>query len=105
MVAYTTALRFKEVGIRVALGATPRNVVAVVLGGAIVPLTSGLIAGVVASLILSRFIASLLYQTSHSDSLIYASAAVLLLALGIIASIRPAWRAATSDPLQSLRAE
>jgi len=105
VVAYTTALRSKEVGIRVALGARPRDVVEVVLRGAMLPLTSGLIAGVVAALILSRLLSSLLYETSHTDPATYLGAAGLLLALGITASVRPAWRAATADPLRSLRTE
>jgi predicted permease len=105
VVAYTTALRSKEIGIRVALGARPGHVVSVVLGGAIVPLVTGLIFGLIAALILSRLFSSLLYETSHTDSLTYFSAAALLLTLGIIASMRPAWRAATADPLQALRTE
>ena len=105
VVAYTTALRTKEVGIRVALGAAPRDVLGVVLRGAMVPLSAGLIAGLAAALILSRLLASLLYETSQTDAVTYLGAALLLLALGITASIRPAWRAATADPLRSLRTE
>lgn len=105
VVAYTTALRTKEVGIRVALGAAPRDVVGVVLRGAMVPLSAGLMAGLVAALILSRLLSSLLYETSQTDAVTYVGAALLLLALGITASLRPAWRAATADPLRSLRTE
>jgi putative ABC transport system permease protein len=105
VLAYTTALRSKEVGIRVALGATPRTVVSTVLRSAIVPLTTGLIAGAIAALVLSRLLSSLLYETSRTDSVTYLSAAALLLPLGIVASLRPAWRAATADPLDALRAE
>jgi putative ABC transport system permease protein len=105
VVAYTTALRSKEVGIRVALGAAPRNVVAVVLFGALVPLTTGLIAGGVAALILSRLLSSLLFETSPADPVAYFGASASLLALGIFASLRPAWRAATADPLHALRTE
>ena len=105
VVAYTSARRSRELGIRVALGARPRDVVHVVLRGAIVPLTMGLIAGSVAALMLSRLLASLLYETSSADPVTYLAAAGLLLALGIAASLRPAWRAATADPLHSLRTE
>jgi len=105
VVAYTSALRSKEVGIRVALGATPRNVIMIVLRSAIVPLTIGLIAGLVAGLIFSRLLSSLLFETSHTDPVVYLSASGLLLALGIIASMRPAIRAAVADPLLALRAE
>jgi len=105
VVAYTTALRTKDVGIRLALGASPRNIVSIVLRSAIIPLTTGLIAGAIAALLLSRLLSSLLYETSHTDSVTYFSAAALLLALGVIASMRPAWRAATADPLDALRTE
>ncbi|MGA2882476.1 MAG: ABC transporter permease [Bryobacteraceae bacterium] len=105
VVAYTTALRSKEVGIRVALGARPRNIMDVVLRGAMVPLTAGLVAGLVAALILSRLLSSLLYETSHTDPVTYFGAAGLLLAVGIVASMRPAWSAATADPLHALRTE
>ena len=98
VVAYTTARRSKEVGIRVALGARPRDVVQEVLRGAMVPLTIGLIAGFVAALIVSRLLSSLLYETSQTEPITYVSAAILLLALGVIASMRPAWRAAIADP-------
>ena len=105
VVAYATALRTKEVGIRVALGATPRNVVSIVLRSAIIPLTTGLIAGAIAALMLSRLLSSLLYETSSTDLAAYLGAAALLLVLGFIASMRPAWRAATADPLNALRTE
>ncbi len=105
VVAYTTLLRSKEAGIRVALGATPRKVVADVLQGAMIPLSAGLIAGLLAALIFSRLLSSLLYETSKTDPVSYLTAAALLLALGIITSIQPAWRAAVADPLHALRAE
>jgi putative ABC transport system permease protein len=105
IVAYTTALRTKEVGIRVTLGARPGNVMAVVLSGAIVPLAAGLIAGLVGALLFSRLLAGLLYETSHLDPASYLGAAGLLLALGVAASMRPAIRAATADPLDALRAD
>jgi putative ABC transport system permease protein len=105
VVAYTTALRKKEVGIRVALGANPRDIAAVVLRSAMVPLTAGLLAGVLAALLLSRLLSSLLYETSRTDSVTYLSAAALLLGLGVIAGMRPAWSSATADPLHALRIE
>ncbi len=105
VVAYTTTLRAREVGIRVALGATPRDVVAVILRGAMLPLAAGLAVSVVAALVLSRLLASLLYEIRGTDPATYLGAAVLLLAIGAAASVRPAWRAASGDPLAALRAE
>ena len=104
VVAYTTTLRAYEVGIRMALGATPRNVVAVIMRGAMVPLCIGLAVSVVAALLLSSLMASILYETRGSDPISYVSAGVLLLVIGAAASARPAWRAAVGDPMKALRA-
>ncbi|MBV8819630.1 MAG: FtsX-like permease family protein, partial [Acidobacteriaceae bacterium] len=105
VIAYTSALRAREIGIRVALGATPRHVATVILRGAMIPLVCGLGLSVLTALLVSRLLASLLYGISNSDPLTYGGAAVVLLLTGLAASARPAWRAATSDPLQTLRAE
>jgi putative ABC transport system permease protein len=104
VVAYTTTLRAYEVGIRMALGATPRNVVAVIMRGAMIPLCIGLAVSVVAALLLSSLMASVLYETRGSDPISYFSAGVLLLVIGAAASARPAWRAAVGDPMKALRA-
>ena len=87
VVAYTTALRSKEVGIRMALGARPGNIVAVVMQSALIPLTTGLIAGLIAVSIFSGLLRSLLYETSQFDPVSYFSAAGVLLVLGIAASL------------------
>jgi putative ABC transport system permease protein len=105
VVAYTSALRAREIGIRLALGATPGNVAAVILQRAMIPLASGLGVSIFGALLLSRLLTSLLYGIRSSDPLTYCSAATLLLLAGIIASARPAWQAATRDPLQTMRAE
>ncbi len=105
MVAYTTELRAREVGIRVALGATPRNVAAVVLRGALIPLGIGLLISVIAAVLLSRLLTGLLYEISGTDPSTYIGAGVLLVSLGVAASVRPAFRAAIADPLKSLRTE
>jgi predicted permease len=105
VVAYTSTLRAGEVGIRVALGATTSDVFAVILRGAMVPVMVGLSLSIVAALLLSRLLANLLYGITSSDPVTYWSAAVLLLAIGAAAGARPAWRAATRDPLRTLRAE
>jgi ABC-type antimicrobial peptide transport system permease subunit len=103
VVAYTTTLRAREMGIRVALGATPAKVVGAVLRGALAPLAAGLATGLVASLLMSRLLVSLLYEISGTDPVTYLGAGALLFAIGALASVRPAWRAAVGDPLQALR--
>ena len=105
VVAYTVGLRARELGIRVALGAGPRRVMALVLGDAMVPLALGLGAGAAAGLLLARLLASVLYETGATDPVAFAGAAAVVLAIGALASIRPAWHAATGDPLEALRGE
>ena len=105
IIAYTSTLQTREIGIRVALGATPRQVAAVILHDAIVPVVCGLGLSMVTALFLSRLLASLLYGIGSDDPVTYGAAAILLLITGVAASARPAWRAATRDPLQTLRAE
>jgi putative ABC transport system permease protein len=105
VMAYTTALRAREIGIRVALGATPPNVVATIVTGAMVPLVTGLVVSGVASLFLARMLASVLYEVKVSDPATYAGAAAILVVIGAVASAIPAWRAATGDPVEALRTE
>jgi putative ABC transport system permease protein len=105
VVSYTTAMRAREVGIRMALGATPRAVTAAVLRSAMIPLGIGLAISFAAALGLSRLLSGLLYQVGATDPVAYAGAAVVLLAIGTLASARPAWKAATGDPLAALRSE
>jgi predicted permease len=105
VVAYTAALRTREVGIRVALGARPLNVVAVIMRDAMIPVAVGLAVSLVAAVILSRLLTSVLYEISSTDPVTYLGAGMLLLGIGAAASVLPAWRAATRDPLQTLRTE
>ena len=105
VVAYTTTLRVREVGIRVALGASPRRVVITVLRDAMLPLCAGLAISLIAALLLTRVLASVLYEISGADPVTYISAGALLLTIGVAAGIRPAWRAAIADPLVALRTE
>lgn len=105
VVAYTAALKASDIGIRVALGAGPQRIITGTLRDALIPLCAGVVAGIAAALLMGRLLASILYQTSSTDPVAYTSAAALILGLGIAASIRPAWKAATQDPLAALRIE
>src|SRR5260370_42655858 len=102
VVAYTTNLRAREIGIRVALGATPQKVVAVILRDAMLPLAAGLAVSLVAALLLSRLLSSLLYEIGSTDPLTYVIAGALLLSIGAVASARPSWKPAPGDPLHAL---
>src|SRR5579872_214384 len=105
VIAYTTTLRFREIGVRVALGATPRHVIVAVLKGALIPLLVGLAVSLAAALLLSRVLSSLLYEIATTDPLTYMLAGVILVFIGAAACFGPAWKAATRDPLQALRTE
>ena len=105
VIAYTATLRIREVGIRMALGATPMNVVTLVLRDALLPLGCGLAIGIGAALLSSRALGSVLFEVRGSDPVTYAAAALVLLSIGILAAIRPAWKTAQADPLAALRVE
>jgi len=105
VIAYTTTLRVREVGIRIALGATPTNVVMLVLRGALAPLIVGLTAGAAAALVSARALTGILYETRAGDPAVYVAAGCVLVAIGIFAAARPALKVAHSDPLDALRNE
>jgi ABC-type antimicrobial peptide transport system permease subunit len=69
------------------------------------PLAAGLAAGLGAALLLSHLLAGLLYEIRGNDPVTYLGAGALLLAIGGLAAARPAWKAATREPLSVLKAE
>ena len=105
VIAYTASLRAQEIGIRVALGAGPRMVAGVILRDALIPVCAGLALSAVTALALHRLLASLLYGISGTDPFTYVASGAVLLAVGVLASAGPAWKAATADPLKALRSE
>src|SRR5260370_16239402 len=105
VVSYTTVLRAHEVGIRMALGATPKNIIAVIVQSALLPLLTGLVIAAVTALFLSSPLSSLLYEINPTDPITYVTAPALLLTIGAIASARPAWKAAAGYPIRALRME
>jgi putative ABC transport system permease protein len=105
VVNYTSALRMREVGIRMCVGATARDVVRMVVTEAMRPLAIGLAVGGLATLGLARYLSSVLYETSSWEPEPNLGAAAVLLAASILASLRPALRAASADPVSVLRAE
>jgi len=103
--AYTVAQRRFEFGLRFALGAQRGQVLGLVLKGALAVAAIGVVCGVALSLALTRVVASLLGQIPAFDPVAYgvAAAGVLLIALG--ATLQPAYRAATVEPMRVLRDE
>ena len=105
VLAYAAARRRHEVGIRLALGAQPGAVRALFLRQGLLLTSLGGILGLVASAALSRWISPLLYDVAALDPLTYALATAALAGGAILASVVPARRAASVDPMQTLRSE
>ncbi|HEV3197062.1 MAG TPA: ABC transporter permease [Bryobacteraceae bacterium] len=105
VISYLTAQRTREIGIRMALGARPADVLRMVTAEGIGLAILGVLFGVIASLGLGRLIASRLYGVAAADPLILASAAMLMLLVTAAACAAPAVRAARIDPVQALHSE
>src|SRR5258705_116348 len=105
VLAYTTARRTHEIGIRMALGAEKRDVLGLVIRMGLGLVGGGIVLGVVASLAVARVIATQLWGVSAYDPITLSSVAVLLLITGVVACWVPARRASRVDPLVALRYE
>jgi predicted permease len=105
VVSHLVLLRRKEMGIRLALGARPRDIAALVVGEAVSLAAAGAVTGVAGALALSRLLSGLLFEIKPQDPLTLGLAALFLLMLAAAAAAAPARRAAREDPCQTLRAE
>jgi putative ABC transport system permease protein len=105
VISYSVARRTREVGIRIALGAARGDVVALVLRNALPLIGAGLVIGLVASLMLTHLLASLLFEVAPADPATSAAVAVMLASVALAAGAVPARRAATLDPTVALRRE
>ena len=105
IVAYVARQREREIGVRVALGATPAHVVRLMLRDGMAPVLAGLAVGIPLALLATRLLRSLLYEVSASDPVTFVGVAALLAAVALVASWIPARRAARVDPTVALRAD
>jgi len=105
LLAYSVARRTREIGLRMALGATRRGVVGLVLAGTRLPLLIGIAAGAPAAWIASRSFESMLFGLKATNVAAIGSAALVLVAVAQLAAYLPARRAARVDPLVALRSE
>jgi putative ABC transport system permease protein len=105
VMAYTVALQTHEIGVRMALGAQRGNVLKMVLWKGLRLISAGILIGVLASLGLTRFLEGQLSGVSATDPLTFFAVVILFLAVGLLASLLPARRAAGIDPLVALRYE
>lgn len=105
VLSYLVATRRKELGIRMALGAKPNNVLGLILRDGVTMAGAGLALGVVAALGLTRLLSAMLFEISSADPETYAIVLALLSAVALAACWIPARQAARVDPIVVLRSE
>jgi putative ABC transport system permease protein len=105
VVSYNVTQRTREVGIRLALGAQPREILTLLLGGGARLALAGVILGAALSTWLTRGIAMQLYGITPTDPIAVGGAAALLFAVALVATYLPARRATKIDPMLAVRAE
>ena len=105
VLAYLVSRRRREIGIRMALGASRWNVLGIVIRRGVAYAGAGILAGVVAALFLTRLMEGLLYDVAPRDPVTFVAVALLLLGIAVAASAVPAIRAARVDPLEALRGD
>jgi len=105
MTAYAVSRRTAEIGVRMAFGARPAQVVRTILRDSAVPIVVGTLLGLGSAILATRMIESFLFETAPNDPGTLAAVAVMLAAAGCLAALVPALRAAKVDPASSLRAD
>jgi putative ABC transport system permease protein len=105
VMAYSVAQRTREIGIRMALGASPRKILALIGGRAAILISSGLVLGLAGSVMLSQLIASQLWGVRPTDPATFTGVSLLLIAVALVACLVPARRAIRVDPTEALRTE
>jgi putative ABC transport system permease protein len=105
VLSFVTANRTQELGIRAALGASRSDIIKMVLGSGTAPVVAGLLAGLGGAIGLTRFIQSMLFQTSPLDAISLTAVSAVFLVVAMAACLVPAWRAARLDPMLALRQE
>jgi putative ABC transport system permease protein len=105
VISYAVSLRTRELGIRMALGAARKDVLQMVLRQGLKLAATGLVVGLVASVVFTRFLTSLLFQVKPADALTTLAVVVTLVAVASLANYLPARRASRLDPNEALRCE
>jgi putative ABC transport system permease protein len=103
VMAYLVTQRTREIGVRMALGATPQQVVGLVLRQAGVMTVAGILAGIAGALLVTRSMSSMLFGVSPADPRIYGGVSILLAAVALIAVAIPSSRATHVDPITALK--
>jgi putative ABC transport system permease protein len=105
VLAYFVSQRTQEIGVRIALGASPASVVRLILAQAMRPIAIGAAIGIAAAIAASRAIASQLFNVSRTDPLTIGAVVAVLVGVALVASAVPARRAAAVDPTRALQSE
>ncbi|MGD0775569.1 MAG: ABC transporter permease [Candidatus Solibacter sp.] len=105
VLSYTVSRRLQEIGIRLALGASRRDVFRLVMGHALMLVAGGTVLGLAGSWALTRLIAAQLYRTQATDPATFAAVAALMIVLALAATCLPARRALKIDPATALRCD
>ncbi|MEP6783766.1 MAG: FtsX-like permease family protein, partial [Acidobacteriota bacterium] len=105
LISFTVTQRVPEIGVRLALGASPRQVFTQVIGQGLRLAMIGVVLGLIAAAAATTLVRGLLFNTSATDPVVYGSLAALLLAMAAVACYVPARRAMRVDPMTALRSE
>jgi len=105
VLAYSVGRRTAEIGLRIALGATPRSVLTLIVGQGMRPILAGIAIGMAGAVGLSHFVSSLLFNVKPVDPLTYGAVALLVAVAALLSCYVPALRALRVDPVAALRQE
>jgi len=105
VIAYAALQRTNEIGVRAALGASPRDVLGLVVGDGLALMLRGLLIGTALTLLTSPLVRTLLFRPTADDAVAYLAAPIVLLGVGLLSCALPAWRATKLNPVIALRAE
>ena len=105
VIAYLVTQRYKEIGIRIALGATHANILQLILARTLKLTAAGILAGLIAAFFLSRFLSTILFGVTVHDSVTFIAVPACLIIIALLAGYLPARRATRVDPVSSLRYE
>jgi len=105
VVAYTVSQRTREIGVRMAIGASPADVLRLVVGGGMKLVLAGVVIGLAGAFSLARLLTAMLYEVTPADPASYAGTTIALLLIAALACVVPARRATRVDPLVAMHGE